>query len=346
MRLRALQTTSCCLILLSAASLAAAGPDGPFAYRLSPLEDRLFADAADGQLDQFSLSCAALVASGVEDNDTLSHYTKRLDALMDELRRSGAVRGTPRQKAEAVFDFLHRRVLTKGYRLESTDLRQALDHGRFNCVSASVLFNCLAREFGLTARGLEVPGHAMSRLRLPTGSLDVETTCARWFKQGNVPTGSPAKSARTPREVTDVELTAMIYYNRGVDLLAEKHFAEAAAADAKALRLDPANATARGNFLATINNWAIDLGATGRYGDAAALLRQGMEIDPHYEIFALNQVHLYRQWVEHLCAAGRFEEADALLAAAAVERPEEGYFRQAQAEVQRRWARAVAGGGK
>ena len=35
----------------------------------------------------------------------------------------------------------------------------------------------------------------------------------------------------------------MIYYNRGVDLLAEKRFAEAAAANAKALRLDPTNAT-------------------------------------------------------------------------------------------------------
>lgn len=252
---------------------------------------------------------------------------------------------------------MHRRVLTGGYALECTDLRQSLDHGRFNCVSASVLFNCLAERFGLDVVGLEIPGHAMSRLRLGGQKFDIETTCPRWFQLADDPKKQaelvektlgrlPNKDRRQTREVSPIELTAMIYYNRGVDLLGEKQFAEAAAANAKAVRLDPSNATARGNFLATLNNWAIDLGNAQRYAEAAELLRQGLAIEPGYETFSVNYVHLCRQWVDRLCVAGRFDQAIGVLAQAIAEQPRQASFREAQAEVYRRWAKALMDDGR
>jgi tetratricopeptide (TPR) repeat protein len=119
----------------------------------------------------------------------------------------------------------------------------------------------------------------------------------------------PAKIGTVPREVTPIQLAAMIYYNRGVDLLAEKRFAEAAAANAKALRLDPNNATARGNLLATINNWSIELGNTQHFAEAVELLRQGLAMDAKFEAFTQNYIHVHRQWAEQLSREGRFEEA-------------------------------------
>lgn len=86
----------------------------------------------------------------------------------------------------------------------------------------------------------------------------------------------------------------MIYYNRGVDLLTANRFAEAAAANAKALELDPQNTPARGNLLATLNNWAIDLARHGHYGRAADLLSQGLAIAPDYAPFKTNVVYLDR----------------------------------------------------
>jgi tetratricopeptide (TPR) repeat protein len=322
----------------STAGTASRRTDCPVACQLSSLERPLFADAAEGRLEKNSLWDAALVASGVETAEELGTYQERLAGLVDELRRSGTVRGEPRQKTEAIFEFMHRRVLRAGYRLECTDLRQVIDKGRFNCVSASVLFNCLAGEFGLKTCGLELPGHALSRVSLPDGPLDVETTCPRWFRLTSEP--KPSADRRRAREISVAELIAMIYYNRGVDLLGEKRFAEAAAANTKALRLDPSNATARGNLLATLNNWAIELGTTKRYGEAAQLLRQGLLYEPTYETFSMNYVHLCRRWVEHLCEAGRFEEALAVLARAAASQPDCKYFREAQAEVYRRWKRS------
>lgn len=324
----------------------------PFSYGLTPLEQRLFADAADGRFDRFTLLDAALVASGVDDTAILERDRAQFDGWVERLRHSDTVRGTARQKARAVFDFLHHSVLTGGYCLECTDLRQTLGHGRYNCVSASVLFNCLASEFGLKVCGLEIPGHAMSRLQGAEGVLDIETTCPRWFQWIDHPQRqaelvektlgrSHTNDRRNAREVSAVELIAMIYYNRGVDLLGEKRFSEAAAANAKALRLDPSNATARGNFLATINNWAIELGSSGRYEAAADLLRLGLQIDPRYEAFTLNYVHLYRQWIECLCTAGRFDEAIRLVAQAAAQQPDEVYFRRAPVDIHRRWAQAM-----
>ena len=307
---------------------------------MSVLEERLFADAADGRLDEFTPLGAALVAGGVLDDAELRHYERKAAALVDELR--GGAKGTvpfsltrklgqsptrklgqsptrklgqsptrklgqsptrklgqsPREQAEAIFRFLHERVFRGGYDLGATDLRQTLDEGRFNCVSAAVLFNYLGGQCGLECRGLEMPSHAMTRVIFPDGAIDIELTCPQWFDIVAGTCGVPSPSP--VREVTPIQMLAMIYYNRGVDDLSSKRFAEAAAANAKALRLDPENTTARGNLLATINNWSIELGNRRHYAEALDLLRQGMAIDANFSAFSRNYAHLSRQWAEHL----------------------------------------------
>lgn len=317
------------------------------------MERRLFDDAADGRFDQLSPLTAAMIAGGVEDADSLLRYQRKVVVLVEELRRSGEVAGSPREKAEAIFAFLHRRVLYGGYDLASTDLRRVLDQGRFNCVSATVLFNHFATVFGLDCRGLEMPGHAMSRVRLAGETLDVETTCPGWFRGSSDPWQPSATSGKTigaasssadhakAREVSPVQMAAMIYYNRGVDFLAEKRFADAAVCNAKSLRLDPTNATARGNLLATINNWAIALGDSRHFAEAVTLLRQGLAMDSRFEAFSQNFVHVHHQWSESLCGEGRFQEALALLSRAAAEMPDREYFRRAQVDVRERWAKSA-----
>jgi tetratricopeptide (TPR) repeat protein len=389
-------------VLLAAVHLVGIGPRAAAAAQAladfagnpeNALEKRLFADAADGRLDKFSLLAAALVASGVDNLDVLRRYEQKAESLVDQLRRSSkgdcpdlrasndetvSVDAAIRQRAELIFNFLHGRVLYGGYDLAATDLRRTLDEGRFNCISATVLFNHLAGQFGLDCRGLEMPSHTMSRVVLADRVLDVETTCPCWFQLksdqravvSNVtwrqkrteevfgtnsfpeeehlsenlrrpPLLADARTGTAPREVSPIQLAAMIYYNRGVDLLAEKRFAEAAAANAKSLRLDPGNATARGNLLATINNWSIHLGDSRRFAEAVELLRQGLAIDAKFEPFAQNYDHVHHQWVEHLCRQGHFEEAVAVLSRAMAEMPDRDYLRRAKNEVQRRCTKAA-----
>ena len=342
------------LVLLLASQSASAGVSDLTSPPLNPLEQRLFADAADGRLDDFSPLDAALVASGIDDAGDLQRYEKKAAALAERLRTAETLAESPRERAETVFDFMHRRVLSGGYELKHTDLRRVLDSGQYNCVSATVLYNYLAGRLGLDCRALQMPGHAMSRLLLPDGSLDVETTCPRWFQVKDSPERATAAVSRTigaaasadrskARVVTPIQLAAMIYYNRGVDLLAENRFAEALAADAKALRLDPANRTARGNLLATVNNWSIELGNEEKYAEAVKLLRQGLALDPHFKAFVQNYIHLHRQWVSRLCREGRFAEAYEILSSAAADLPGVEYFGRARDEVSERWAKAASG---
>jgi tetratricopeptide (TPR) repeat protein len=286
--------------------------------------------------------------------------------MAEELRRLDAPSHAPRERIEAVFEFMHRRILRGGYDLTYTDLRRVLDEGRYNCVSATVLLNYLASEIGLECRGLEMPGHAMSRAVLPGGTFDIENTCPRWFRlderlrqaeetqAAGAQNGPRLQADRMEyekacrgdrskaREVSAIQLAAMIYYNLGVDLLNAKHFAEAASSNAKAVRLDPKNATARGNLLATINNWSIELSNGKQFAQAVDLLRQGLAISAKFEPFAQNYVHIHRQWVEHLCGERRFSEAIEILSRATAEMPDRDYLRKAQKEVRQRWEKAVA----
>ncbi len=287
---------------------------------LSTLEAALFADAADGRLDDHSLLTAALIAGGVDDPETIAFHEDQVAVLASRLRRSGKVCGRPREQAKVIFEFMHREFLYGGYRLDASDLTAVLDEGRFNCVSASVLFCCLCERFGIAAEGLEVPGHAMVRVVLPDEELDVEATCPQWFSLINDPRRreeliektlgrSPASKSGGFRRVSGVQLVATIYYNRGVDLLGRKQFAAAMAANCQAVRLDRDNETAWGNLLATLNNWAIDAGAEGRFADAVALLETGLDVDPNFQAFAGNYTHVHHLWVESLCRLGRHEEA-------------------------------------
>ena len=174
----------------------------------------------------------------------------------------------------------------------------------------------------------------MSRLMTEDSPLDIETTCSRWFRSP-AQKESPSEPQQR-REVAGPQLAAMIFYNRGVDLLTSQQFTAALAANAKALRLDPQSDTARGNLLATLNNWAIALGTAGQYSEAAARLEQGMTLDSHYTTFVANYAYVHYQWVESLCKEGRFHEAESVVNHALQQQPNLPYLHQAILDIHRR----------
>ncbi len=232
--------------------------------------------------------------------DRLEHYESQVAGWVARLKALGCDQGPAAYRAGEILKFLHHDVLRGGYRLEGTDVAATIDEGRFNCVTATTLFDCLAQGCGLTVRGLQSTGHTMCRVVATDGSFDVETTDPEW-RLTQRPTDAVSGSPRlTPsaREVTEVEMVAAIYFNGGVELLGRRRFAEALIANAKALRLDAASLPARDNYLATLNNWAIDLAAEGRFAEAAVLLQRGLALDPAYGPLRVNYDHLRRRWSE------------------------------------------------
>jgi tetratricopeptide (TPR) repeat protein len=334
---------------------------GIVVYGVDPVERALLQDAQDGRWDNFDLFRAALIVEGVRDPNKFRNYEMRIDKIVAEANQylqSVHQENSPEALTRKLFELLHQKILTGQYDLDCTNLGKVLETGRFNCVSATILFNCLAYKAGLDVYALEMPGHALSRVKFDDGtSIDIETTCPRWFEYKNeternnaiiasaVPaeaypiTGNqtsnitnntnahsvtnsdfaPKDLLQKKREISPVQLIATIYYNKGVDLHAEKRYAEAAMSNVKALHLDPINATAWGNFMAAINNWSIELTTElnpKRYDIAALLLDRGVYLDPSYDKFQANQLHVYYFWIRDLAVEGRNEDAKIVFALA------------------------------
>jgi tetratricopeptide (TPR) repeat protein len=312
-------------------------------------EQALWADAADGRLDREPLIAAALVASGVDSANDRDGYLRRFEHWVAELKVSGRVTGTPRDRAAAIHEFLHERAFRGGFRDTSTSLVETFEHGRFNCISSVILFLAVAERFALPAHGVEVPAHAYAVVDADAGPIVVQTTCRAWFAAEDAAlqevllrrtlgdaAGTAAAERTTGRRLNDVGLLAVVYYNRGVDQLEAGHFAEAAAANRTAIRLDSSNSAARANLLATINNWSLDLGRRGQLNAAVRLLEEGLSVAPEYGLFhenlvALHQqrlsgavatsgesapsddlVRCYRRWRAELIRRGAVEEANAV----------------------------------
>ena len=317
-----------------------------FHGKTAPVESAMINDARDGRFDRFSLLEAALIAGGTTDTGKLESYKLKYNYHVKNLSQIIPQRAKELIKARAILEYLHREMF-KQYELESSNVGAIFDSGIYNCVTGATLFNLFARQFGLQSVALELPGHAMSRVFLSDGSsYDVETTCAIWFQLQNYPgkqeqviermleAGAATQVAGAPvvrRQINDVELVAKLYYNRGVALLNLEDYLGALQCNAKALSLDSSSFTAKGNFLATLNNWAIAESKDQHYAAAMNLLRQGMKIDPQYPIFKNNHIHIYHQWIEQMCKQSRFDEALRLSRQAISEAPNEEHFKKLEA---------------
>jgi tetratricopeptide (TPR) repeat protein len=307
-------------------------PDDPLG---GSLEDRLWADAADRRLDEFTLVEAVLIAGGVSDRQALRHHNRQLADWLEELRTAGA--GQDRQaRARTILEFMHRRILAAGFEPDGTSLATALDNGRFNCVSSTVLFLSLARGCGLEVEAVAEPAHVFCRLSLEQGGCDVQTTDPRAFQTSE---HSVSRAAET-RPLSEAGILALVYYNTGVTRLARGEFAQALSANQRALRLDPEHREARANLLAAYNNWAIESVREGKYRQALDLVRQARSYAKDEPKLLANQRAIYQKWAADHVHAGRFKEALAVLDEGLAELPGDGTLLESRHAVELRRMRA------
>jgi len=319
---------------------------------IDPVERALFQDARSGKWERFDLFRAAMVAEGIRDLELIRTYEARLNHAVEKVLRTSG-NASPQILTRALFEAMHKEILTKPYSLDCTELSKVMQTGHFNCVSATILFNCLAEKAGLDVCAVEMPGHALSRVKFGNGVvMDLETTCAAWFDlqsdkdrqlatlqrmapipvtaepealtaQNAVP-ATPEPMVELPsdrREINPVQLIATVYYNIGVDFHNKKRHPEAAAANVKALYLDKHNEQAWTNLLVSINNWALEevdekRGERRLYNFATILLDQGVKLDPTYTNFRSNYVYVFYHWIHGLASKGRFDDARQVFALA------------------------------
>jgi tetratricopeptide (TPR) repeat protein len=299
------------------------------AITLTDDERKLFADARDGKLDDWSFAEACLVASGVTDAAKRKAYAAKIDAIEADARKAVEGAKSPREKAERLLKFLHDGPMKGGYESKQTDLHTILDTGTFNCVSSAVLFNVIGRRLGLDLAAVEVPQHVFSLLRDGEKTIDVETTSP----QGVDPKGVKTPKGQTPadryagkrREVGETGLAAVIAYNHGVSMLEEKNYHEGLTAALRALNLDPTSPGAANNTLAGFVQWGLALDEAGKYEEALVLIATGRELDPKNSALANNHKVVWHRYAESLMKAGQADDAIAVLRRAAKAVPGEDF---------------------
>ncbi|MBP89497.1 MAG: hypothetical protein CMJ64_22770 [Planctomycetaceae bacterium] len=295
-------------------------------------------DAADGQLDDYSLLEAGLIASGISDVEQLADYKNRFEELAVVLGKQLPADPAAPAAAEKAFRFLHERLLTGNYLSECTEVQHAFDRGDYNCVSATLLYQVLCRRHGLAPIAVATTTHVRSRFA--EHDMDVETTCDDWFtvRREDPSVQFLRSNLQTTRELSDVQLVGKVFYNRGVSLLESRHFPEALELLETSLQLDPNDSLAVENWCAALNNWALTECDAKRYEHAVELIEKGLAGDSAYAPLLANDLHVHQKWAMALCQQQQFARAAEVLGQAHVRRPDVSLFDQGRFAVYRQWA--------
>jgi tetratricopeptide (TPR) repeat protein len=190
---------------------------------------------------------------------------------------------------------LHLRVFVGGYDPGATDPRHAIQSGRYNCVSGTLLFLDLCRELGWHCQAVEWPNHLACRVTGPNLQWEVELTLppSLWQQQPVVrevdPMASgtkletvPIETNPRPRILADRQVVAVVYYNRALELLAEGRYREALEAQVASVWWDPENPYAWANLVAILNNWAVQKVREGKPEEALGLLELAAQLLPGF----------------------------------------------------------------
>ncbi len=290
------------------------------------LERGLWAALEDGEaLDPLDV---ALIASGVRSPTELRRYRQRCQELSDEVGKAHKLASLqPAERGAVLLQWLHQERFAH-YDADASDVRAALDGESFQCVTASVVFEHLARQAGLELRNLETGDHVLCQVRLGDRWADVETTLAQGFdpdpdkiQRLREQRGFAGRIQRR-RPLPAYGLAAAIYHNRAYDALRERDFRAAIEAAVKSLRLDPDSEVTLTVLLATFNDWAGQLASQGSFPEALTVIRRARRIAGLDLALLCQELGVYGMWMARLLRDESYAEALAMLDAA-LEGPEE-----------------------
>jgi tetratricopeptide (TPR) repeat protein len=276
------------LVILAAAPAAVAGLPP-----LTPLERSLAAHARDGKLVGTTLLDAALLASGVPEQDIPAAAKRVRAAIAPAIARAAAQQGEA-ARGRALLAALHETVLRR-YDLAATELDQVERTGEFNCLSSALLYLVAAEGVVPSARGAVTPSHAFVRVTVDGKTVDVETTTPAGFDPdrskvtpaqvrqlagGDVSPEAFREGLKQAEELPSLSLVAAVYSNRAVILARQGDVAAAA------LALDRGARMATGGLQRRLADWrasimskgAKELMELGRYDDARLLLELSLEV--------------------------------------------------------------------
>ncbi len=250
--------------------------------RAATPDRRLLLDCADGKLDEHLPLAAGLIASGAENEAELNRWLEMYEPVRQAIL-AGVPAGTAIERLRAIHTDAHRFVLTGYYKSTTSDIRTTIENGDFNCLTSLLVYWDLCQAAGIDVQAQLVHGHIFLSFTTSGGQSQA------------IEPGSPQWINRLLSEISDTrplswtEVLAKIYYNRGLECLHAQRYAAGTDLLRTSISLDAADADARLNLAAGLNNWAVEQCRQQRYSAAASLIDQGLALDPASAPLIANQ---------------------------------------------------------
>jgi len=145
----------------------------------------LFSGAVAASAREISSDGRLLLQQLLETADYDSEFDRneaaaRIEGEMAELLDRFDSGQTTLKKARRLHRVLHREWLVE-YDPDADHLEVAIEEGRFNCLSGTLLYALAARELGYDVIVVETPGHLFLELETPARSVVVESTSSYGF---------------------------------------------------------------------------------------------------------------------------------------------------------------------
>lgn len=177
--------------------------------------------APNTAIEGFDLTDAALIASGFDTPAALKRARANFERLVGPLVAKLRSVPEPRKQGQQLLGVLHRGLLGE-YDARATTLGDILERRRYNCVSASVLYNIMALRLGLDAGAQLLPTHARTLLTLPKSAASkqavvVETTSQHGFDPSPAELERILAAVAGPREPSESGARAIVP-DRGVNV--------------------------------------------------------------------------------------------------------------------------------
>ena len=230
----------------------------------SDAEMDLLQHARRNKMEQWSMAKAALLISGVTDDEERKKYLAQLADIAKECKDKTDEAHTPLAKAKILAKYLHDTPMHAGYASNQYNLRVLLDTGHYNCVSSAVLFNMMAKHCGIEVRAVTMSGHVFSRAL----DFDVEPTSGHVYANADrndrilKELAAKGDQKNSPyvnqlfRETNNLGLLSTMYQDMGGDFRRGQHYEESVASYLKAACLDPKDPSTLANLRSTFKHWS------------------------------------------------------------------------------------------
>ena len=145
------------------------------------LQDSLIIDIEDNNLDHFSLIEAAFIISGITSPDSMNYVLTWYDSIIVDIKNKGLIDEFDQNgSAEKLFLYLHTSFLME-YERKATTLLHIIKNKKYNCVSATILYNFICDDFNLSTMAFETPTHVYTIFTDFSNDLMVENTTSMGF---------------------------------------------------------------------------------------------------------------------------------------------------------------------